>query len=95
MATCMNQPKSHRIDRFAARRLCELTPIADDKTVTTSGAADLLQVTESFLSLGRNADKPYGPPYHRLGERSGYYVVGEIKAWLEERAQAFNHRNPK
>ncbi|MBT7357190.1 MAG: hypothetical protein HN809_12415 [Rhodospirillaceae bacterium] len=89
MASNIGSPRTHRLDRFAQRRLNEIISIPDDTVITTKKAADMLQTTESFLGFGRNAEPPFGPPYHRLSERAGYYVVGEIKSWLTKRGEAF------
>ncbi len=88
----MKRPTSHRLDRFARKRLSSISSIPNNKNVSTSQAAELLQTTVSFLYLGRNCQPPFGPPYHRLSQRHGYYVVGEIKQWLAERDERFSTR---
>jgi predicted DNA-binding transcriptional regulator AlpA len=78
-------PRSHHIDRRAARIVAAADDSADnhDDLLTTEAAADWLGVSKQFLEIARS--KNYGPRFVRVGPRTIMYSRGDVLAWLKTR----------
>jgi predicted DNA-binding transcriptional regulator AlpA len=78
-------PNRHYLDKRALA-IIDQAEGADDVLLSTPEVAAWLGLSKAWLEIGRSKNKGYGPRYIRLSPRRVKYRVGDVKAWLRERA---------
>ena len=80
----VNIPKSHHLDRRAAR-LVETLEGPDDLLLKNDDVADILAVSPEWVEGGRHYG--YGPEFLLIPPRTIRYTLGSIRKYLAERVR--------
>lgn len=78
-------PKTFHLDKRASALLLNETT-DPEALLDTSALAEWLGVSRQWAEISRV--RGYGPPYLRLAPKVIRYRVGDVKAWLAERASS-------